>query len=488
MMNLPDAFRAPLAALFLVLSAPPAVADWEAMQALQSRRGATVTAAAVDLDSGKTLAQLNPDSRLSPASLSKIVLAAAALETWPADKAFVTRVFGAPPTADGRLPGDLLVVGGGDATLDHEALWFLAAQVRQAGVRDVDGDLLIDPGPFGVMPCETKDRCDALVRTRSAYDAPLSGFGVDYGSWCVDIRAGQPATPAQIRSCAGLSLPIPLIGRIDTTGGIDGGLWMDRVAMPDGDNLALGGSIAPERSLRLYRSMGDPALGAGRLLKEALSVLGVTVAGGVRVEPGAAESGKSLLAQMEGLPLREQVQRLLRYSNNYISDVLLLDMAAERTPEPLVSLAAAARPLSELVLKALEDAGYEDGSAPPMFSGSGLTPENRLSARDLVAVLTQQYRRSETFPVYYAGLVVPGQAPYRYLRRGGRDWQERVALKTGTLTEPYSVFGTAGYLRKKDGGWIAFAALANGADKKPVPMRETLRAIQSDVERLLSRY
>ena len=477
-----------LALICVVTPVSRALAAWDSMRALEMRRGATVTAVAVDLDNGKVIQSLSPALRLTPASLTKLVLAAAALDTWPADKTFATRILANGAIEGDSLVGDLMVVGEGDSTFDHQSLWFLAAQVKQAGISTVDGDLVINPLPFGPLACETKDRCEGMVRTHTSYDALPSAFGVDYGSWCLDVKPTLPGAAAQIFSCAGVGLPIPLSGSVNTATPLDSGLWLDRVTLPDGDTLSMGGGVASGAPVRLYRSMGDPALGGGQLLRQVLASLGVTVRGNVVVEPQPVPTKASLLAEMQGMPLREQIQRLLRYSNNYITDVLTLNIAAQQVPEPVSSLASASRNLSDLVQRALLAANHPDAGPPTLLSGSGLTPENRLSAQDLVAVLEYEYRRTETFPVYYAGLVVPGQAPHGYLKRGNTAWKERVALKTGTLSEPHSVFGTAGYLRKSNGGWIAFAVLANGAPRKPVPMRETLAAIRSDIDRLLARY
>jgi D-alanyl-D-alanine carboxypeptidase/D-alanyl-D-alanine-endopeptidase (penicillin-binding protein 4) len=57
------------------------------------------------------------------------------------------------------------------------------------------------------------------------------------------------------------------------------------------------------------------------------------------------------------------------------------------------------------------------------------------------------------------------------------------------LNDPVSVCGVAGYLRKKQGGWIAFAAIANGSQSHAhIPLDSAMRAIQADVEDLLSGY
>lgn len=484
-------------ALALLSAGGAAHAEWKALDTLKSRFDARVTAIAIDLDTGATLQSLDADARLTPASLSKVVLAAAALETWDVDKTFATRVVGAPPTADGKLGGDLVVYSEGDATFDHQDLWMLAAQVKQAGVRAVDGGVVVNAAPFGRLGCETKDRCEAVARSHTAYDAPVAAIGVDYGTWCVDVAPTRPGDAARVRSCAAVDVPIPLEGAIRTTNTKRSAwLWLDRVTRPTTatEALLMGGDIHPGVSdARLYRSMADPALGTGMLLRQVLGEIGVTVNGAVSVVDGPVPRNAQLLAETQSLPLREQVGRLLRFSNNYISDVLTLAMAAERTPEPVTTLANAARPLSDLVVQSRLEAGYpapsDEADRPQMYSGSGLTPENRLSAQDLVAVLRHQYRNTQTFPAFYGGLVVPGQAPHARLRLGNDAWRDRVALKTGTLSEPFSVFGTAGYLRKQNGGWIAFAALVNGASpRKSVPTAESLAAIRKDVETLLVKF
>lgn len=482
----------PLAAL---LPIAPASAEWSALQTLQAKRGVHITAAAVDLATGKTLQALNPEQRLMPASLSKIVLAGAAFNAWPGDKTFATRVVSERAPRDEKLDGDLIVYSEGDATLDHQSLWFLAAQVRQAGIRKVRGDLVVKAAPFGVLDCETKDRCEAQARAHTAYDAPLAAFGVDYGTWCVDITPTRPGDVASVQSCAAIDVPIPLEGEIQTKKGKPRTwMWLDRVTRDDDEALIMDGDIgASAPAQRLYRSMTNPSLGAGMLLKQILGELDIKVEGNVRVDNGALPKDAHLLARIDSKPLNEQVASLLRYSNNYITDVLTLALAADRTPKPIGSLAEASRQLEDYILRAREGMGYplprDADDRPHMLSGSGLTPENRLSAQDLVAVLTAEYRDTQRFPLFYAGLVVPAQAPHGYIRHGNQDWKNRVSFKTGTLSEPHSAFGIAGYMRRNDGGWIAFAALVNGSSaRKSISMRESLDAIRKDVEDLLKRY
>ena len=126
---------------------------------------------------------------------------------------------------------------------------------------------------------------------------------------------------------------------------------------------------------------------------------------------------------------------------------------------------------------------------PSIFSGSGLTPENLLSANELVGLLAYQYRDARHFPAFYGGLTVPRDAPFQFLRTGSPAWLDRVALKTGTMETPHSVCGIAGYLRKKDDGWIAFTVIVNGGPAMMhVPLFRAMGAARGDIEEILERH
>ena len=127
--------------------------------------------------------------RLTPASLTKLAVAAAALNVWPADKMFKTQLLAARALSTGTLTGDLYLVGAGDPSLTGESLLSLAAQVKSAGITAVTGKLFVIPSPFASVLCETKDRCEAGMHSDNAYDAPLASIGTDFGTWCVDVRA-----------------------------------------------------------------------------------------------------------------------------------------------------------------------------------------------------------------------------------------------------------------------------------------------------------
>jgi len=233
--------------------------------------------------------------------------------------------------------------------------------------------------------------------------------------------------------------------------------------------------------------MSDAPRGVGLLLGETLRELDVAVSGPMVVTDQPPAAAARELAETEGLPVREQLGRMLRFSNNYIADVLTLDLAAAQGPSAAADLGSAADVLARFLERTRGMPLSAGGTVPVLLSGSGLTVENRLSADDLVGLLAYQYRDTRHFPAFYGGLTVPRDAAFEFLRRGSDAWLDRVALKTGTLNDPVSVCGLAGYLRKRDGDWVAFAAIVNGSpEHRHIPLDAAVHAVQTDLEELLA--
>ena len=473
-----------------LLSSAPAPAAWEQLAALE-HAGARVGAVVFDLHDFSVVSERNADTRLTPASLTKLPMAAAALDAWPADKTFRTRLMSASLPKAGVLEGDLILQGDGDPSLDDRSLWSLVAQLKGAGIASVRGKLVVNASPFGAMKCETADRCKALERSDTAYNAPLSAVGVDFGNWCVSVRPSTLAQPAAVQGCGVRTLPVPVEGTIKSvSAGSRQTFWVERITRDGGDRIRVGGDIPMDRGQELYRSMSDPANGVGLLLMQMLREVDIKVEGGVEVRAGAAADTAVELAQIEGLSVREQLGRMLRFSNNYIADVLTLNLAAAVNKEAPTELAAASGVLSGFIARTQSATKLTSLKTPaPIFSGSGLTPENLISANELVSLLAHQYRDTRHFPAFYGGLVVPRDAPFQFLRTGTPAWLDRVALKTGTMEVPHSVCGIAGYLRKKDGGWMAFAVIVNGGPgMKQVPLFRAMGAARGDIEEILARH
>src|ERR1700761_9803213 len=94
--------------------------------------------------------------------------------------------------------------------------------------------------------------------------------------------------------------------------------------------------------------MSDPVRGCGLLLRQMLRETGLHIEGEVVVAAAAPPLTTRVLADTSGLALNEQLGRMLRYSNNYIADVLTMDVAADTGAAP-TQLSGAAQVLSNFV-------------------------------------------------------------------------------------------------------------------------------------------
>ena len=135
----------------------------------------------LDLDEDQTLLAINPDRMFVPASTTKLFTVAAALDMLGADYRFETPVYARGKIdSGGRLKGDLILVASGDLTMggrtkedgeiaytkgDHSyanygghdeltsadpaaGLKDLARQVLESGIKEIEGDVMVDDRLF----------------------------------------------------------------------------------------------------------------------------------------------------------------------------------------------------------------------------------------------------------------------------------------------------------------------------------------------------
>ncbi|GGX99457.1 hypothetical protein GCM10007160_28940 [Litchfieldella qijiaojingensis] len=445
-----------------------------------AEEGFAIGAQARLLDDGEVLGEIGAERQLSPASVSKLYVSAAALQRWGPQHTFTTRLVSIGDIdADGILQGDLVMEGGGDPALVSEDLWRLVQELRQRGVRGINGQLVVSQWRFGPVECITKDRCQSRDRSANTYSALLSSAGVNFGSWCMKVAPGpQPGSPARLSSCDTVEPTTDVDNQVSTVAA-DKTTELDaeRVTGNNGDTMVIRGRIAVDDLPRsVYRSSSDPAVQSAQTLLALLEQAGITVDGGYATSATAPPPNARQLAAVDGKPLQELLLRTLNYSNNFMADILSLNLVET----PRASLADAGAALERFAQEL-------PGHGPlRLLSGSGLTTENRTSALGVNALLEYMYRRPSLFPSFVAGLQSPVNGVMRFIRRGGDIFQDHVMLKTGTLNQPISVRSVGGYFRTQSGRWGVFTVLVNGTANTPyLSWSQVLDPLASDLEEMI---
>lgn len=188
-----------------------------------------------------------------------------------------------------------------------------------------------------------------------------------------------------------------------------------------------------------------PALAAAGLLRRLLVRRGIT-AGAVAV--GRAPAGAYGLAQIESEPLPEVLTEMDRESDNFIAELVLKAIGAE---------AGAAGTTAEgvrVVLRDLADAGVPLVGVR-MFDGSGLSLDDRLTARALAALLVVAWNNIDLRNPFWASLPVAGVNGTLEDRMQRGPARGAVRAKTGTTNRASAL---SGYVRDR----YVFAVMQNG--------------------------
>jgi D-alanyl-D-alanine carboxypeptidase/D-alanyl-D-alanine-endopeptidase (penicillin-binding protein 4) len=136
-----------------------------------------------------------------------------------------------------------------------------------------------------------------------------------------------------------------------------------------------------------------------------------------------------------------------KWSNNFMIEMLVRKYGAGSWPRGV-------KRVQEFYRTAF-DLGPE---AVRITDGSGLSKDNRLSARTLAIILRGAYHDFEVGPEYVASLKIIGGEPWK-LKTKDANLTRRVRVKTGHLD---GVTSLCGYLQTLDGQVRVFAILLNG--------------------------
>jgi len=409
----------------------------------------------VELASEETVFELRPDDQRIIASNTKLFTTAAALDQLGPGFFIETNVLMKGKLRGGSLQGNLAVVGGGDPNIsgrhyegDSLAVFRSWAQeIRAKGIERVEGDVFLVHGYFEPPRVHPDWPEDQLSRW---YEAPVEALS--FNDNCVLVRVWPGRTPGS----SGRVEMVPDLGIFEirnttqtTTSAKRHKVIIDRF---NGSNvLTVGGSVfrhaAPVES---WVTVPDPLVYFAAAMKRAFEDENVDLQGRVlfsRFLPvahweWAAGYRTDLMTTAEVINKRSQ---------NFFAESLLKLMGAELCGEGSWE---AGRMVVEEFLEGLDiHAGtYE------LADGSGMSRENRFSARQITELLRYMYfhPRGRDFLLT---LPYSGEPGLKWERRLAEDpYRGNVFAKTGSLL---GVSTLSGYVKARSGKIYAFSILCN---------------------------
>ena len=379
--------------------------------------GPDVTASVIDVASGTVLLSRGEDRAQQPASTLKTLTAVSVLKASGPQARLRTTVMAGP------RPGDLVLVGAGDATLTRV------------------------PAPPAAAPAGQSARPASLAELAARTVAALRRAGTTTVTLRVDdsLFSGPRLAPGWPTSYVTTGIVSPVSALSVDSGKVSAG------------------SRARD---------SDPALAAGTFFAARLRASGITVAGNVTraVVPGSATE----LAAVQSPTLAELVERALTASDNDLAEALA-HLAGRATGHGGSFAGGAAAVNDTLAALGIPADGLRvvDGSG---LSRLDLVPAGVISRALLAASLDRPDlgSRAGSFWPVTSGLPVAGVTGTladRFDTAGTAEGRGVVRAKTGTLT---GVVSLAGVVRDRAGRLLVFGFVA---DQSPGPLLDAQAAL-----------
>ncbi|GII55750.1 D-alanyl-D-alanine carboxypeptidase DacC [Planotetraspora thailandica] len=397
---------------------------------------------------GEDLYMREPGKLFIPASNTKLVTSAAAVETLGLDYRFTTSVLST--AKPGRtIEGDIVLKGTGDPTMlasDYDAL---AAQVARSGVKEVRGRLVADDTWFDDVRLGADWTWDDEPYYYAGQISALTASpdtDYDAGSVIVSVDPGSaPGRPAKVTTTPPTDY-LKIVNRAVTGTTTDAGITRDHGT----NTVVVTGTVADR--YEDWISVWGPTLYAAGLFRKSLAEHGVRVLG--PTVRGAAPTGASLLAGRESMPLSRLLVPFLKLSNNMHAEILTKAMGRKVSNQGTWAAGLA-------VTSAF--AQNNGISTVRLRDGSGLSRIDGLTPAGLASLLVN-LRDKPWFPTWYEALPVAGRRG-RFVggtlssRMAGTPAAGNVHAKTGSLT---GVSALSGYVSSADGEPLVFSIISNG--------------------------
>ena len=384
---------------------------------------------------------------VNPASVMKLITTYAGLSLLGPQHTWSTRIWTTGVLREDVLHGDLIVQGGGDPKLVIERLQALMASVRQLGVREVRGDLVLDRSVFDVTP-----------RSEAFDDEPLRPYNVSPDGLLVNFKSLlYTFTPEPDRARASVRSEPPLAGlQVPTQVPLHSGPCQDWRAQLRADFRAtvvrFDGAYPAACGERIWPvAYPEPEQFAPRVIQAAWAGAGGSLLGQVR--EGSVPAQARRLLQSPSLPLAEVIADINKMSNNVMAQQLFLTLSSE--------MGAPGRfEASRRRVAHWWHAQFAGLPEPVLDNGSGLSRSERSTAHALTALLAHAHHSPlrETWRQSLSVAGVDGTTVRLRERRPDSPLIGKAWLKTGSLRDVASV---AGYVQGASGQLYAVAAILN---------------------------
>jgi D-alanyl-D-alanine carboxypeptidase/D-alanyl-D-alanine-endopeptidase (penicillin-binding protein 4) len=396
---------------------------------------------------GMPLAGLNTTVPLNPASTMKLVTTNAALELLGPTFTWKTKAYANGPQVGDVLHGDLIIKGGGDPKLVLENFWLFLRQIRNRGIREIRGNLVLDRSAFeeGFYDPALFDG-DPLKSYNAGPDALLLNYKTIGYRFVPDEVTGQVRVMVD-PPIAGYPVVVPKLSVGEC------GDWKAKLqAAFNGNGTSFAGTFAAscgEKTWYVHPYHMTHTQYFDAVFRQVWSDMGGSFKG--RVVNGVVPPAARFVGEWESTTLPEVIRDINKHSNNVMARQLLMALAAD-----ILKLPANPERGARAIKTWLANKGID---APELVieNGSGLSRIERISAGTLGRMLVAAFR-SPTMPEFMSSMPLAGVDGTMRLRLKTRSAAGSAHIKTGSLIDVRSI---AGYMLAASGRRYAVVCIIN---------------------------
>jgi D-alanyl-D-alanine carboxypeptidase/D-alanyl-D-alanine-endopeptidase (penicillin-binding protein 4) len=420
---------------------------------------ASVSLCIADAITGSTVIEFNSVKSLVPASVQKLITSAVALEMLGPQYTFKTQVgySGTFDTVTGLLKGNIIIKGGGDPALGSENfsehykdfLGYWTGAIIKLGIKKIDGRVITDDSYFDYQPVPPKWLWED---EGNYYGAGAYGLSVFDNTYQIHLNTTSSGNEVKITSVHPYECSYDLTNRLVASGSSDEGYIF---ASPYSKSGWIEGSVpAGVSDLIIKASVPDPPLLIARMLTNKLTKSGITLSGepsSLRIERSNSNYDFVFVAETTSPPLSDIAEVLNHQSVNLYAEHLIKELGKQ------FGIKGSTAAGVEVIKKFLRKEGVNtDGLF--MEDGSGLSPLNAVSARELSDVLIYMNTRGKYFTEYFESLPEAGKEGTLKYHFRDPAFDSRLRAKSGSMTRVRSY---AGYFTTIRGNKMVFSIIIN---------------------------
>ena len=392
-----------------------------------------------DIKDSKILEAINPSKQYPLASITKLVTALYAMEILGTGQVFTTTIEAIGEESGGILDGNLILRGGSDPTLSNDDLVILVDNLWDNGLRKVDGKFIVDSSDAIYHGEIDSDQPEHL-----SYNPSISGLNLNFNRVLFEWEKVNGLYSFQFQAISAINNFD--ISTTDVNFSKSKHKFKDNNYNGKNDTWFFDHSFL-EKAKKRWLPVRNPDNYAAELFWKIADKKGMDLP---KPEIRHYPIKGKVLAKAESEPLFNNIQLMLKYSNNLLSEVVGLS-ATKKFSGDKKEIKASAKIMGSWLENKI-------GNYRGNFSDhSGLGVGSMMSSHELVRFLKNSEWHTSAINFMQNFKVKKTQSSAL------KSYTNFIKAKTGTLNY---VGNTVGYIETKSGRKLLFVILGSNLEQR----------------------